>query len=82
MNLLELHDISNKLVGIIGDAGLSVEEAKRLTIGVELVATCQTLRFHYNCSHSILKWCSGSSPYKIILESILSVRFFLASSLS
>ncbi len=37
MDLLELNEIGNKLVGTIGDAGLSIEEAKRLTIGVELV---------------------------------------------
>jgi ABC-type multidrug transport system ATPase subunit len=37
MDLLELNEIGDKLVGTIGDAGLSIEEAKRLTIGVELV---------------------------------------------
>ena len=37
MKLLELYEIEDKLVGSIGDGGLSVEEAKRLTIGVELV---------------------------------------------
>lgn len=38
MTLLELNEIEDKLVGAIGDGGLSVEEAKRLTIGVELVS--------------------------------------------
>lgn len=38
MKLLELNEIEDKLVGSIGDGGLSVEEAKRLTIGVELVS--------------------------------------------
>lgn len=38
MKLLELYEIEDKLVGSIGDGGLSVEEAKRLTIGVELVS--------------------------------------------
>jgi hypothetical protein len=38
MDLLELNEIGDKLVGTIGDAGLSIEEAKRLTIGVELVS--------------------------------------------
>ncbi|OAE18414.1 hypothetical protein AXG93_3426s1070 [Marchantia polymorpha subsp. ruderalis] len=38
MDVLELGEISDKLVGVIGDSGLSVEEAKRLTIGVELVS--------------------------------------------
>ncbi|KAI9742696.1 MAG: hypothetical protein M1818_003837 [Claussenomyces sp. TS43310] len=37
IDLLELHDIENTLVGRIG-AGLSVEQRKRLTIGVELVS--------------------------------------------
>jgi hypothetical protein len=37
MDVLELEEIALKLVGKIGDSGLSVEEAKRLTIGVELV---------------------------------------------
>ncbi|KAM0786354.1 hypothetical protein ACM66B_001825 [Microbotryomycetes sp. NB124-2] len=37
LDLLELHDIENALVGEPG-AGLSVEQRKRLTIGVELVA--------------------------------------------
>lgn len=36
--MLELNEIEDKLVGSIGDGGLSVEEAKRLTIGVELVS--------------------------------------------
>ncbi|KAL3683081.1 hypothetical protein R1sor_001103 [Riccia sorocarpa] len=38
MDVLELEGVGNKLVGVIGDSGISVEEAKRLTIGVELVA--------------------------------------------
>nr|XP_024402508.1 pleiotropic drug resistance protein 1-like isoform X1 [Physcomitrium patens]XP_024402509.1 pleiotropic drug resistance protein 1-like isoform X1 [Physcomitrium patens]XP_024402510.1 pleiotropic drug resistance protein 1-like isoform X1 [Physcomitrium patens]XP_024402511.1 pleiotropic drug resistance protein 1-like isoform X1 [Physcomitrium patens]XP_024402512.1 pleiotropic drug resistance protein 1-like isoform X1 [Physcomitrium patens]XP_024402513.1 pleiotropic drug resistance protein 1-li len=38
LKLLELNEIEDKIVGAIGDGGLSVEEAKRLTIGVELVA--------------------------------------------
>ncbi|KAL2652756.1 hypothetical protein R1flu_020884 [Riccia fluitans] len=38
MDVLELGGVGNKLVGAIGDSGISVEEAKRLTIGVELVA--------------------------------------------
>jgi hypothetical protein len=42
MKLLELYEIEDKLVGSIGDGGLSVEEAKRLTIGVELVRQSPT----------------------------------------
>ncbi|GBG81806.1 hypothetical protein CBR_g33986 [Chara braunii] len=38
MDLLDLHPIANHLVGIRGDGGLSIEQAKRLTIAVELVA--------------------------------------------
>ncbi|KAK4052986.1 hypothetical protein OIO90_004110 [Microbotryomycetes sp. JL221] len=37
IDLLDLHDVENALVGEPG-AGLSVEQRKRLTIGVELVA--------------------------------------------
>ena len=35
---MELKTINNSLVGIPGSSGLSVEQRKRLTIGVELVA--------------------------------------------
>jgi ATP-binding cassette subfamily G (WHITE) protein 2 (SNQ2) len=44
IDLLELHDIENTLVGKIG-AGLSVEQRKRLTIGVELVSKPSILIF-------------------------------------
>ncbi|GJP31886.1 hypothetical protein CLOM_g15887, partial [Closterium sp. NIES-68] len=43
MDLLELHDIADTLVGFIGINGLTVEQAKRLTIGVELVANPSVL---------------------------------------
>ena len=36
--LVELKTINNSLVGVPGSSGLSVEQRKRLTIGVELVA--------------------------------------------
>ena len=38
MNLVELMPLRNSLVGIPGSTGLSVEQRKRLTIAVELVA--------------------------------------------
>lgn len=44
IDLLQLHDIENTLVGRPG-AGLSVEQRKRLTIGVELVAKPSILIF-------------------------------------
>jgi ABC-type multidrug transport system ATPase subunit/ABC-type multidrug transport system permease subunit len=44
INLLELNDLENTLVGRPG-AGLSVEQRKRLTIGVELVAKPSILIF-------------------------------------
>lgn len=44
IDLLELHDIKNTLIGTTG-AGLSVEQRKRLTIGVELVAKPSILTF-------------------------------------
>jgi hypothetical protein len=44
MDLLELWPQANDLVGFIGSGGLSVEQAKRLTIGVELVRARVWLR--------------------------------------
>ncbi len=38
MELMELGPLRNALVGVPGRSGLSVEQRKRLTIGVELVA--------------------------------------------
>lgn len=38
MELMELTSLRNALVGVPGRSGLSVEQRKRLTIGVELVA--------------------------------------------
>ncbi|KAF3389830.1 ABC transporter CDR4 [Talaromyces pinophilus] len=45
MDLLEIHDIRDSLVGYAGGNGLSVEDRKRLTIGVELVAKLSVLIF-------------------------------------
>ncbi|KAL4869910.1 hypothetical protein BDV12DRAFT_184861 [Aspergillus spectabilis] len=44
INLLELHDIADTLIGRLG-AGLNVEQRKRVTIGVELVAKPNILLF-------------------------------------
>lgn len=44
IELLELQDIENSLVGKVG-AGLSIEQRKRLTIGVELVSKPSILIF-------------------------------------
>ncbi|KAI6713789.1 hypothetical protein JHW43_003729 [Diplocarpon mali] len=44
IDLLEMHDIENTLIGSTG-AGLSVEQRKRLTIGVELVSKPSILIF-------------------------------------
>ncbi|MCJ1429433.1 hypothetical protein MMC29_007347 [Sticta canariensis] len=44
VSLLEMHDIEHTLIGRVG-AGLSVEQRKRLTIGVELVAKPSILIF-------------------------------------
>lgn len=44
INLLELHDIADTLIGEVG-AGLSVEQRKRVTIGVELVSKPSILIF-------------------------------------
>lgn len=39
MELMELTSLKRSLVGSPGQSGLSVEQRKRLTIGVELVAS-------------------------------------------
>ena len=44
IDLLELHDLEHTLIGRIG-AGLSVEQRKRVTIGVELVSKPSILIF-------------------------------------
>ncbi|KAJ5988667.1 ABC multidrug transporter atrF [Penicillium waksmanii] len=44
IDLLELHDLADTLVGYVG-AGLSVEQRKRVTIGVELVSKPSILIF-------------------------------------
>ncbi|KAF2871313.1 ABC-2 type transporter-domain-containing protein [Massariosphaeria phaeospora] len=44
IDLLELHDLEHTLIGTIG-AGLSVEQRKRVTIGVELVSKPSILIF-------------------------------------
>lgn len=44
VDLLEMHDIENTLIGSAG-AGLSIEQRKRLTIGVELVSKPSILIF-------------------------------------
>ncbi|KAG9514537.1 putative Brefeldin A resistance protein, partial [Aureobasidium melanogenum] len=45
LDLLEMHDIADCLVGTSDGAGLSIEQRKRLTIGVELVAKPSILIF-------------------------------------
>ncbi|PLB55533.1 hypothetical protein P170DRAFT_443293 [Aspergillus steynii IBT 23096] len=46
IDLLELHDIADSLIGKVGTGhGLSVEQRKRLTIGVELVSKPKILIF-------------------------------------
>ncbi|KAK3321292.1 ABC-2 type transporter-domain-containing protein [Cercophora scortea] len=44
INLLELHDLADTLIGRVG-AGLTVEQRKRVTIGVELVSKPSILIF-------------------------------------
>ncbi|KAL4860632.1 hypothetical protein BDV12DRAFT_209006 [Aspergillus spectabilis] len=44
IDLLELHDLANTLIGTVGE-GLSVEQRKRVTIGVELVSKPSILIF-------------------------------------
>lgn len=44
IDLLELHDLADTLIGTVGE-GLSVEQRKRVTIGVELVSKPKILIF-------------------------------------
>jgi len=66
MKLVELTPLRNSLVGVPGSTGLSVEQRKRLTIAVELVAnpsiifmdeptTGENLR--QTCSSPNAQWC-------------------------
>ncbi|KAL3481383.1 ABC-2 type transporter-domain-containing protein [Aspergillus californicus] len=60
IELLELHDIRDALIGIPG-AGLSIEQRKRVTLGVELVAK-PTLLFLDEPTSGL----DGQSAYNII----------------
>ncbi|EYE92883.1 putative ABC multidrug transporter [Aspergillus ruber CBS 135680] len=60
IELLELHDISDALIGVPG-AGLSIEQRKRVTLGVELVAK-PTLLFLDEPTSGL----DGQSAYNII----------------
>jgi ABC-type multidrug transport system ATPase subunit len=62
INLLEMHDIENCLVGYVGGAGLTVEQRKRLTIGVELVAKPSILTFLDEPTSGL----DGQAAYNII----------------
>ncbi|CZR66015.1 probable ATP-binding cassette multidrug transport protein [Phialocephala subalpina] len=62
VDLLEMHDIENCLIGTTGGAGLSVEQRKRLTIGVELVAKPSILIFLDEPTSGL----DGQAAYNII----------------
>jgi ABC-type multidrug transport system ATPase subunit len=62
IDLLEMHDIENCLVGHVGGQGLSVEQRKRLTIGVELVAKPSILTFLDEPTSGL----DGQAAYNII----------------
>jgi ABC-type glutathione transport system ATPase component len=59
IDLLELHDLEHTLIGRVG-AGLSVEQRKRVTIGVELVSKPSILIFldepTCKCRSSLIKF--------------------------
>ena len=52
MDLMELGSLKGSLVGLPGHSGLSVEQRKRLTIGVELVANPSIVFMVGRCSRS------------------------------
>ena len=54
LELMELTPLKSALVGVPGMSGLSVEQRKRLTIGVELVAN-PSIIFMVCCLHHLLK---------------------------
>ena len=65
LKLMELETLRNSVVGLPGVNGLSVEQRKRLTIGVELVAnpgesrpslfwSFKTFSFKLACAYTIL----------------------------
>lgn len=62
IDLLEMHDIENCLVGYVGGQGLTVEQRKRLTIGVELVAKPNILTFLDEPTSGL----DGQAAYNII----------------
>lgn len=62
IELLEMQDIENCLIGHIGAQGLSVEQRKRLTIGVELVAKPSILTFLDEPTSGL----DGQAAYNII----------------
>lgn len=57
-----MHDIENSLVGYVGGQGLTVEQRKRLTIGVELVAKPSILTFLDEPTSGL----DGQAAYNII----------------
>ena len=62
IDLLEMQDIENSLVGYVGGRGLTVEQRKRLTIGVELVAKPSILTFLDEPTSGL----DGQAAYNII----------------
>jgi ABC-type multidrug transport system ATPase subunit len=50
IKLVELQPVRNSIVGIPGRSGLSVEQRKRLTIAVELVANPSIV---FMCAHTL-----------------------------
>lgn len=62
IDLLEMHDIEDCLIGYSDGQGLSVEQRKRLTIGVELVAKPSILTFLDEPTSGL----DGQAAYNII----------------
>lgn len=69
--MLELEDIQNNLVGSIGDSGLSLEEAKRLTIGVELV--CSFASCFFLMVRRLVYQCPWLSMFSFVLSCLLKM---------
>ena len=71
MDLMELSSLKGSLVGLPGHSGLSVEQRKRLTIGVELVAN-PSIVFMVSLRSSNTRWSCFLLPLMTCAVRILN----------
>ena len=63
IGIVELQPVQNKLVGMPKISGLSVEQRKRLTIAVELVANPSVVFMDEPTSGKLLPFTVTSNPF-------------------